>query len=128
MTNSRGDRGDPFGKRETFMPVPTPPPVNYHAGAPGYGRRRRQDDERRGRDNPFSFGFGRRLQERAMPGAPADRPWRAAAFGAAGGQRKLATLVAGGAPRGQAADALLDAALADNLAVHRKDISAARRR
>ena len=113
--NPRGERGDPFAT-QTTTPAPTPPPISFYSGAPGWGRRRGRDDERRGRDGGFGFGFGRRLQEGGAPAAPADRPWRAAAFGAAGGQRKLAT------------DALLHAALADNLAVHRKDIGAARRR
>ena len=113
--NPSNPRGEPWGRT---MPAPTPPPTTQatstYSGAPGLGRRR--NDERRGRDGGFGFGFGRRLQEGLLPAAPADRPWRAAAFGAAGGQRRLAT------------EALLHAALADNLAVHRKDIGAARRR
>ena len=133
--------GKGWGKSQTPSPTPTatrawskspsPTPTSGWSGSPGSGRRR--GDDRHDRDGGFRGfgGFGRRLQERGAPASPADRPWRAAAFGAAGGQRRLATagtLVSSNASRQPAADALLDAALEENLAAHRKDIGAARRR
>ncbi len=96
---------------------PSPTPTSSWSGAPGTGRRRggsdRDDSGRGGRG--FS-GSRRRLHNQA-PASPAERPWRAnVSVGGVGGERELQ------------AEALLEQSVSENLALHRKDVGAFRRR